>query len=67
MRSQDPTEYGVVLEALPGLQFKVELHDGKTIRCYLAGKMKMNYIRVLAGDRVQVIVSGELGRITRRL
>lgn len=66
MKSIEPTEEGIVIEALPALQFKVELRDGRMIRCYLAGRMKLNHIRVIAGDRVAVLVSGEIGRITRR-
>ncbi len=59
-----------VLEALPGLLFRVKLSDsGETILAHLAGKMKMHNIRVLAGDRVLLEMSpdGTRGRIVRRL
>lgn len=62
---------GVVQEALPGLLFRVFLGDGaKTeVLAHLAGKMKLNNIRVLPGDRVLLVVSpdGSRGRIVRRL
>ncbi|PIR72266.1 MAG: translation initiation factor IF-1 [Candidatus Nealsonbacteria bacterium CG10_big_fil_rev_8_21_14_0_10_36_24] len=45
---------GTVLEALPGLTFKVRLDDGKEMLAYLAGKLKIYKIRVLPGDRVTV-------------
>ncbi len=45
---------GTVLEALPGLTFKVRLDDGKEMLAYLAGKLKIYRIRVLPGDRVTV-------------
>lgn len=48
---------GTVLEALPGLTFKVRLDDGKEILAYLAGKLKIYRIRVLPGDRVTVEMS----------
>jgi translation initiation factor IF-1 len=48
---------GVVVEALPGTQFKVELENGHEIIAYLSGKMRRYYIRVLLGDRVTVEMS----------
>jgi translation initiation factor IF-1 len=59
-----------VLEALPGLLFRVELSDSKEVLlAHLAGKMKLHNIRVLAGDRVLLELSpdGTRGRIVRRL
>ena len=67
MKTTEPPVEGIVIEALPSLQFKVQLAGGRTVRCFLSGKMKMNHIRVLAGDRVRLIVSGDIGRIERRL
>jgi translation initiation factor IF-1 len=61
---------GLILEALPGLSFRVKIHGmEEPILGHLAGKMKINNIRVLAGDRVLVEVSpdGRRGRIVRRL
>jgi len=48
---------GMVVEALPGTQFKVELDNGHEIIAYLAGKMRKYYIRVLLGDRVTIEMS----------
>ncbi|MCL4382686.1 MAG: translation initiation factor IF-1 [Patescibacteria group bacterium] len=45
---------GEVTEALPNTLFRVKLGDGKIILCYLAGKMRINYIRIMPGDRVKV-------------
>ncbi len=62
---------GLVKEALPGLTFRVELKSEPKgeILAHLAGKMKLNNIRVLPGDRVLVEVGpdGRRGRIVRRL
>lgn len=62
------TTNGVVTEALPNTFFKVKLEDGNEILAYLGGKMRMNRIRVLVGDKVAVIIDpyGGKGRITRR-
>ena len=63
---------GVVLESLLSAQFKIQLEDGKEIRAYLSGKMRMNHIRVLPGDKVIVelrddmSIANQIGRITRR-
>ncbi len=45
---------GKVIEVFSGGKFKVELKDGKEIRAYLSGKMRMNHIQVLPGDKVTV-------------
>ena len=61
---------GLILESLPGLSFRVKvLGVEDEVLCYLAGKMKLNHIRVLPGDRVLVEMSpdGARGRIVRRL
>jgi translation initiation factor IF-1 len=63
------TATGVVVEALPDTLFKVELHDTKVVvLAYLAGKMRMNRIRVLVGDKVELALDpyGGRARITRR-
>ena len=58
-----------VLEALPGMNFKVQLIDGRMVRAKLSGKMYQNRILVSVGDLVNVVLSpdGLLGRIIRRL
>lgn len=64
----DETKDGRVIEALPSLRFMVEFPDGSTMLTYLSGKMHKNFIRVLIGDRVSVVVpaTGNIGRIIKR-
>ena len=60
---------GVVIEALPGTQFRVRLENGHEVLAYLSGKMRKYYIRILLGDRVAVEMSPydlTRGRITFR-
>ena len=60
---------GVVEEALPNAQFKVILENQHTILAHLSGKMRMNFIRILPGDKVTVELSPydlTKGRITYR-
>lgn len=60
---------GVVAEALPNAQFKVTLENDHTILAHLSGKMRMNFIRILPGDKVTVELSPydlTKGRITYR-
>lgn len=45
---------GIVTEALPNTLFRVELTDGSVILCHLAGRLRMNYIKILPGDKVRV-------------
>ncbi len=63
------TVLGTVLEALPNTIFRVTLDGDKEVLAYLAGRMRINRIRVLVGDRVEVLLDqyGEKGRIIRRL
>ncbi len=48
---------GVVVETLPNAMFKVELENGHVIIAHISGKMRMNYIKILPGDRVRVEMS----------
>lgn len=48
---------GVVLEALPNAMFKVELKNKHVILAHVAGKLRMHFIKILAGDRVTVEIS----------
>ena len=48
---------GVVLEKLPNAMFQVELENGHIITCYISGKLRMNYIKILPGDKVTVVLS----------
>lgn len=63
------TQFGTVLECLPNFQFKILLKSGREYRAYLAGKMKLNRIKVLIGDQVEVVVepTGPVGRVVRRV
>lgn len=59
---------GIVVETLPDTTFKVRLENGREILAYLSGKMRMNYIKVMLGDRVTLELSpdGARGRIVFR-
>jgi len=48
---------GKVLEPLPNTMFKVELENGHKVLAHISGKMRMNFIRILPGDRVMVELS----------
>ena len=48
---------GLVVEALPGTQFRVRLDNGHEVLAYLSGKMRKHYIRILLGDRVAMEMS----------
>ncbi len=48
---------GVVKESLPNTLFRVELENGQIILCHLSGKMRMNFIKILPGDKVRVEVT----------
>lgn len=70
MAKQDVIELeGTVLDTLPNAMFKVELENGHEILAHVSGKIRMNYIRILPGDKVTVEMSPydlSLGRITYR-
>ena len=60
---------GVVAEALPNAMFQVELQNGHKILAHISGKLRMNFIRILPGDKVTVEMSPydlTKGRITWR-
>jgi translation initiation factor IF-1 len=48
---------GVVTEALPNAMFKVELDNGHKVLAHISGKMRINFIRILPGDRVLIELS----------
>lgn len=61
---------GIVSEALPNATFKVELDNNHQILAHVSGKIRMNYIRILPGDKVLVEMTPydlTKGRITKRL
>ncbi|MCX7773490.1 MAG: translation initiation factor IF-1 [Clostridia bacterium] len=70
MSKEDVIELeGTVLEALPNANFKVQLENGHVILAHISGKLRMNYIRILPGDKVTVEMSTydlSRGRITWR-
>ncbi len=58
MAKQDVIEVeGTVLEAMPNTVFQVELESGHKILAHISGKLRMNYIRILPGDKVIVELS----------
>ncbi|MCB0995095.1 MAG: translation initiation factor IF-1 [Acidimicrobiales bacterium] len=60
---------GTVMEPLPNAMFRVELDNGHTVLAHISGKMRMHYIRILPGDKVQVELTPydlQRGRITYR-
>ena len=70
MSKQDMIELeGVVVEAMPNAMFQVEIPGGPKILAHISGKLRMNYIRILPGDKVTVEMSPydlTKGRITWR-
>lgn len=70
MSKGDNIEFqGTVVEALPNATFKVELENGHIILAHISGKLRMNYIKILPGDKVTVEISPydlDKGRITWR-
>ena len=70
MAKEDVIEVeGVVVETLPNTTFKIELENGHQILGHISGKLRMNYIKILPGDKVKVELSPydlTRGRITWR-
>ena len=70
MAKEDVIEVeGTVVEALPNTNFQVELENGHQILAHISGKLRMNYIKILPGDKVKVELSPydlTRGRITWR-
>ena len=58
MSKQDVIEVeGTVIEPLPNAMFRVKLENGHKVLAHVSGKIRMNFIRILAGDRVMVELS----------
>ena len=70
MSKQDVIEVeGTVVEALPNAMFQVELENGHVVLAHVSGKIRMNFIRILPGDKVSVELTPydlKRGRITYR-
>ena len=58
MSKEDVIEIeGTVVEALPNTNFKVELENGHQVLAHISGKLRMNYIKILPGDKVKLELS----------
>jgi translation initiation factor IF-1 len=70
MAKQGPIKVdGVIIDTLPNAMFKVSLENGHAILAHISGKMRMNFIKILVGDKVTVELSPydlSKGRITYR-
>ncbi|MBD5158984.1 MAG: translation initiation factor IF-1 [Ruminococcus sp.] len=71
MSKEDVIEVeGVVTDALPNAMFKVQLENGHEVLAHVSGKLRMNYIRIVPGDKVKLEMSPydlSKGRITWRV
>ena len=71
MSKEDVIEVeGIVTDALPNAMFKVELENGHEVLAHVSGKLRMNYIRIVPGDKVKLEMSPydlSKGRITWRV
>lgn len=65
---KEPTVRALVTEVLPNQLYRVQLENGNQIVCHLAGKLRMNHIRCIAGDQVSLVLSptADKGRIVYR-
>ena len=70
MAKDDVIEFeGTVVEALPNATFKVQLPNGHIVNAHISGKLRMNFIKILPGDKVKIEISPydlTQGRITWR-
>ncbi|OGZ32786.1 MAG: translation initiation factor IF-1 [Candidatus Portnoybacteria bacterium RBG_13_40_8] len=57
MKKEAIRKSGVVIEGLPNANFKVKLEDGSEVLAHISGKMRINFIRILPGDRVTLELS----------
>ena len=70
IKNDEKPTVGVIEETLPNLLFRVKLGDeDRVVLAYLSGKMRLHRIKVLVGDKVELVLSpdGGRGRVTRRL
>jgi len=63
---ENATVRGIVVEILPAALYRVQVED-REILCYLSGKMKFNRIRVLLGDKVDIVLDPYKGKATNRI
>ncbi len=67
MINNNETVKGLVVERLPDLKFRIAIDSGNEIIAYLGGKMKLNRIQLLVGDKVAVVLDQYGGRATNRI
>lgn len=67
MRRNGNEVVAIVTEALPNTMFRLRLDDGKEVIGYLAGRMRVNKINLMVGDRVTVILDRYGGKTTNRI
>jgi len=70
LKKDEQEKEGIVLENLPNATFRVEGEDKRRYLCTMSGKMRINHIRILPGDRVKFVVTPydlEKGRIVYRV
>lgn len=67
--NRELTAIGTVIEALPNTLFKVKLEDDRELLAYLSGKMRLHRIKVLIGDRVELVLDpyGGRARVVKRM
>ncbi len=61
---------GIIVETLPGTMFRVRLANGKIVLAHISGKMRLNFIKILPGDKVRLEITPydlSKARITYRL
>ena len=69
MKQEGIKKDGVIVEGLPNANFKVKLDDGSEVLAHVSGKMRIHFIKILAGDRVKIELSpydSTRGRIVYR-
>lgn len=69
MKKEAIRKEGTIIEGLPNANFRVKLDDGSEILAHISGKMRMNFIKILAGDKVVIELSpydNKRGRIVYR-
>ncbi len=68
MIQTDNKTNGIIMESLPNTLFRVDIGEGVIIIAYLSGKMRIHRIKVLVGDKVEVLLDpyGGKGRIVKR-
>lgn len=60
-------ETGQVIEALPNSLYRVQFEDGKILICYPSGKIQYNHIKIIIGDKVEVLIDPYGGKATNRI